>query len=206
MNVKGFGGKTSQFEKVDVVQVRIHATHDGEDVVVTASVVPMICLPPSSSKVRFAKHRYEHLVNLNLADDPDDHTADNEIAMLIGADHYWSIILDEIHRGQAGPVALLSRCGLVLSGPLERGDPDEVGLALLIQADPVAEVLRRFWDTDSIGISSTEEDDVHDQLRDTITFKSGRYEVGLPWKDKVPRMADNYRQAEKRNYGKILRY
>ena len=116
-----------------MVQVRIHATHDGEDVVVTASVVPMICLPPSSSKVRFAKHRYEHLANLNLANDPDDHTSDIKIAMLIGADHYWSIILDEIHRGEAGPGAQASRCGWVLSGPLERGDPDVVGQALLIQ-------------------------------------------------------------------------
>jgi hypothetical protein len=197
MNVRGFGGKNTSFEKVDVVQVRICCA-DEEDVVVTVSVVPTICLPPSSEAVKFAKNRYEHLSTLELADDPDDHSADNEISMLIGADHYWSIMLDGIRRGDGGPVAQESRCGWILSGPLGHAVPNVTDQSLLIQADPIAEVLSRFWETESLGISSTEENDVHDQLRDTITFKDGRYEVGLPWKDKVPGMADNYQQAEKR--------
>ena len=40
-----------------------------------------------------------------------------EISLLIGADHYWDVIKDDIVRGD-GPTAMSSKIGYLLSGPL----------------------------------------------------------------------------------------
>ena len=42
---------------------------------------------------------------------------DNDI--LIGANHYWNIIGKHQVRGEYGPIALGSKLGYVLSGPIE---------------------------------------------------------------------------------------
>jgi hypothetical protein len=42
--------------------------------------------------------------------------------------------------------------------------------------------LRAFWDLESLGILKPERS-VHDEFEGTITFKDGRNEVNLPWKD-----------------------
>ena len=40
---------------------------------------------------------------------------------------------------------------------------------------------RSFWELESFGIPSTDHS-LYNELRDTIVFQNGRYEVQLPWK------------------------
>ena len=75
-----FGGKTAQYQRCGIVQVKLCGV-DHDDVV-TACVVPTICLPPSSQHIELARHKYDHLSCLQLADDPDDKDVNEEIQML----------------------------------------------------------------------------------------------------------------------------
>ena len=57
--------------------------------------------------------------------------------------------------------------------------------------------LKRFWDLESLGISSPEQS-VHSQFIDSISFEHGRYEVHLPWRGVHPVLPDNYETSHKR--------
>ena len=48
--------------------------------------------------------------------------------------------------------------------------------------DPIQEVLRKFWETESIGIVETNHEFTKSFLSH-IQFKEGRYEVALPWQE-----------------------
>ena len=51
--------------------------------------------------------------------------------------------------------------------------------------------LNKFWNLESLGITS-EESSVHQNFCDTITFKDGRYQVKLPWKDEHGKLCNNF--------------
>ena len=114
--------------------------------------------------------------------------------------------------GDSGPMAIYTRLGWVLSGPVEgstcQSDPS-VNLVFSTHVlrcasepsqpennDLIGE-LKRFWDLESLGISSSEQS-VYSQFINTITFRHGRYEVLLPWKDTHPTLPDNYETSLKR--------
>lgn len=61
----------------------------------------------------------------------------------------------------------------------------------------LTEEFKRFWDLESLGISSPERS-VHNQFIDSISFEHGRYEVHLPWRDVHPVLPDNYETSHKR--------
>ncbi len=55
-----------------------------------------------------------------LVADDSSPSNDVDIDILIGADFYWNFVSNESRRGeQPGPVALLTRLGWVLSGPID---------------------------------------------------------------------------------------
>ena len=51
--------------------------------------------------------------------------------------------------------------------------------------------LAEFWDLEAIGISP-EGKTVYERFNKDITFKDGRYEVKLPWKECHVTLPDNY--------------
>lgn len=53
--------------------------------------------------------------NLQLADDQE---GPEDIQMLIGLDNYWRVITGGTIRGKDGPVAVASKFGYILSGPV----------------------------------------------------------------------------------------
>ncbi|XP_077536023.1 uncharacterized protein LOC144148349 [Haemaphysalis longicornis] len=66
----------------------------------------------------------------------------------------------------------------------------------------ISKLLTRFWDLESIGIKAEEEramsnDSVLTNFEDNISKKGQRYEVALPWKERVD-LCDNYAVANKR--------
>ena len=95
---------------------------------------------------------------------------DDGIQLLIGADYYWAFVEGEVLKGSTGPVALRSKLGWILSGPLQ-GDychDDEISRAMLIKTNSIEEerenerplnsVLSRFWEMESMDITENEKD------------------------------------------------
>ena len=57
-----------------------------------------------------------------------------------------------------------------------------------------------------MGIRSVEaEKSIHDKFKEEISFKDGRYEVSLPWKEMHDPLPDNYALSLRRLEGLISR-
>ena len=76
---------------------------------------PVICSPLST---KIEVDQYPHLQGLQLADSFD---SNESIDVLIGFDHYWDFVEDDIVQGEFGPVAIDSKFGWLLSGSTNNG-------------------------------------------------------------------------------------
>ncbi|XP_015760498.1 PREDICTED: uncharacterized protein LOC107339715 [Acropora digitifera] len=100
------------------------------------------------------------------------------VDILVGAGQYWNIANGEIKRGESGPVAMNTRFGWTLCGPVEnapRSETNSVNLA-------ATHVLR--IDTET--------------FKERVTFKNQRYEVDLPWKEAHDPLPDNRSLSQRR--------
>ena len=145
---------------------------------------------------------YEHISGLELAD-RGDISDELEINVLIGSDHYWRIVTGIVSRGTHGPIAIETRLGRVLSGPIGETSQDGMTANLIaacfthtlkIEAFTVEEnletELRKFWELEALGILKDEQS-VYEKFVQQISFKDGRYEVQLPWKESHSLLPDN---------------
>ena len=69
---------------------------------------------------------------LQLADSSLTKDVPTNIDILIGSDHYFDVVTDEIRRGQRGPVAINTIFGWVISGPTQNADKDNSSSTNLI--------------------------------------------------------------------------
>ena len=130
---------------------------------------------------------------MQLADSSDSAQGIN---VLIGSDHYWSVVTGETIAGDTGPVAVSSRLGWLLSGPSDcssivnlthsnvivNGDSDK--LVSVDEGDDIAKALKRFWDTESISIIDDSQDQTEeDSFLGGLQFNDCHYEVHLPWRN-----------------------
>ena len=83
----------------------------------TAYVVPVICAPLQNHATKVAHQYYPHLRGLKLADDPAENPA-LEMDILVGSDSYCYLVTGKVKRGRSDPVALNTKLGWVLSGPV----------------------------------------------------------------------------------------
>ena len=109
-------------------------------------------------------------------------------------------------RSENGPVAVHTRLGWVISGPVDvrAREPNTASVVThILKVDSEMETrrldkqLRKFWELESLGINDTEES-VHDQYRDIVAFKNGRYEMSLLWKDPSIVLPDNFELGMRR--------
>ena len=61
--------------------------------------------PLQKQELTFAKGQYSHLQGIDLADDVDD-SSEVEIELLIGCDHTWKFLMDDVRRGRVNMVQL----------------------------------------------------------------------------------------------------
>ena len=113
LSISSFGGDTTSKYQVDTIRLMLE-TNDG-DVAISALVVPQIAAPVQNF-VNPTLHALPHLRDLQLAH-PVGYSEKFHISLLIGVDHYWEIVGNHIVRG-TGPVAMESKLGYLLSGPL----------------------------------------------------------------------------------------
>ena len=111
---------------------------------------------------------------------------------------------DEIRQAARGPVAINSKLGWLLSGPLSSVDYNHITSTNLIitstdssmastNDDELICSLRCFWEIEAIGITDTlAVQPSTDQFLDHIAFTGDRYEVSLPWKEGPLNFSDHY--------------
>ena len=89
---------------------------NSERIEVNALSVPKFC---SALPSRVDLKDYSHLENLELADHFDSDNDSDSVDMLIGADMYFEVVTGDIIRGNEGPIAVSSKFGWLLSGPVK---------------------------------------------------------------------------------------
>ena len=209
--IKTFGSDYNNLKTVDVVNLCLQNVNNDTTVSIAAHVVPMICSPLNYQAVQFARENHTHLKDITLSECISEEN--RPVDILIGADQYWNIANGEVKRGASGPVAMNTKFGWTLSGPVEnapRSDTHSVNLAAThvlridthrdetdVQDMELNEKLRTFWELESIGIRQ-EENSVLETFNETITFKNQRYEVGLPWKEAHDPLPDNRGLSQRR--------
>ena len=139
---------------------------------------------------------------LALANSVD--VSSKHIDILIGADHYYNIVIGEVIRGSARPVAISSKLGWLLSGPVSFSNNNEsqvcsgsnivdTNLALDIlpsreevvdESCEIFESLDRSWKREYMGIDNEEQTGKY-TLKEIVFMENQRYAVGLPWKDNI---------------------
>lgn len=145
----------------------------------------MICSTlPSITEV----DNYVHLSSLELADCSGGTDLDT-IDVLVGSDYYWKFVTGETRRGTDSLVAVHSTLGWLLSRGINSSYSGVNTCTLLILTnepkcipkvqDPIQEVLRKFWETESIGVVEAN-CKITKYFLSHIQFREGRYEVSLP--------------------------
>ena len=190
LHLNTFGSHNYKTQACAVVRLYLRAHHQGEPVAISALTSPVICSPlPSAIRV----DRYPHLSDLQLADESS--TPRGEIDVLIGSNFYWSIVTGEVVKADEGPVAVNSKLGWLLSGPMDSHEAHQVFHSNVVisgaptnptygvRDDALVNALRRFWEDESLGIVDTPADIVNpNSFMLPISFRDGRYVVSLPWK------------------------
>ena len=85
----------------------------------TALVFPFICKPLTSQPINHARGLYDHPLGIDLVDYADIGDV-LEVDMLIGYDFYWSLITGRVRWGTNGPMAVHTKVGWILLGPVDR--------------------------------------------------------------------------------------
>ncbi|XP_044172645.1 uncharacterized protein LOC114972132 [Acropora millepora] len=158
---------------------------------------PIIC-SPLTERVNLQDH--PHLEELELADSAE---SPDSIDILIGSDHYWDFVTGETIRGEFGPTAVRSKLGWLLSGPTNNSQNGANVISNLVisgdiftngakESDEMSDMLKRFWDVESLGIVDADCDGEFVKRKAEITFNGSHYEVDLPWKGDSFPQSNNY--------------
>lgn len=195
-------------KKCDAVELQLKRPGHSEVFDVKCLSFPTICMPiPSKVNVNFP-----HLQGLEIGDNYNDEHG--TIDILIGVDLYWNCMDGEFIHGDSGPTAMSNKFGWILSGPLQLEDSVNSGCVVtnlvISDCDPLLSIdqeedklnatLRKFWDTESIGIACNkladeceeQSEKQFDSLR--IQRNKDRYEVDLPWSENGPLLNSNHYQ------------
>lgn len=127
---------------------------------VSALVVPFICEPLMYQPTLACAEQYRHLQDLELAD-PANKEEVLGVDLLVGSDNYWDLATGRVRRGSSGPMAIQTRLGWILSGPV---DPLVMSTVLSVCFTHTLKVevcatdadldnqLKTFWELESLGV------------------------------------------------------
>ena len=206
MLIKAFGSEQEEWV-CDVVMTGLR-TVGGVRLELPLHSVPIICEPLSPHQAISLCKMCDNLIPLNLANFDDGGTEMPE-DILIGSDHYWTIVTGEVVRRETGPIATGTHLRMVLSGPTCSATKGASAVSVItahimridfqeVHTDEGKELsLEKFWDLESLGIRSNEVSTL-ENLDENIIVKNGHYEVSLPWKETHPDLPDNYEHSKKR--------
>ena len=200
----------------EVVRVELELTERKKVGVINAYVVDKIS-EVANEHLELIKHDYEHLKGIWFSDVSRSEEA-LEIDILPGTDFLHEFQNGQVVRGRPGePVALKTKFGWVLSGPL-RGktvnSSEQINvnfvsslppnpLHVLDTSLPLDNEVKKMWDLETLGICK--ENEIHEEFLDNISFTGSRYSVKLPWKMRHAPLPTNYSLAFSRLKGQLRR-
>lgn len=214
LSIATFGSTQQHLKACPMVKVGMKVK-DSTTLHLSLFVVPVICDPLVSQPISVCASQYPHLASLDLADEAEGN-ANLEVDLLIGSDIYWDLVTGGVSRGTHGPVAIHTKLGWVLSGPIQSEGMMHSHTNLVVSThvlridaqspsnDDLQEQLHSFWDLESLGIVGPEKT-LYDEFLSTVAYSSGRYEVTLPWKKHHKFLLDNYHLCLKRLKGLLHR-
>ena len=189
LHLNTFGSNCYKTQTCAVVRFYIRGLQNGKPVAISALTSPTICSPlPTAIRV----NRYAHLCDLQLADESG--TPRNEIDILIGSNFYWSVVTGEVVKADEGPVAVNSKLGWLLSGPMDSEEVHSVSHSNVVISgtlanatcdtsdDALFKCLREFWEVESLGIVDPPNTVTPNSFVPSILFGDKHYTVKLPWK------------------------
>ena len=132
-----------------------------------------------------------------------------DVDIIIGNDYYGQLITGKIIKTEnEALIAIESKFGWLLSGPVQNKSNHENDLNTLcqrIEITPVQEskldnLLTKFWEISKIPEESDKNDDIITDFQKTIRFNeaTGRYNVGLPWKQNKQDLPTNFILSKRR--------
>ena len=206
--IKTFGNNNTT-EILEKVELRIKCLF-GRTIRIVCYVKD-ICSPLNGQYINLASEKYKHLHNLKLADS-DLRSGNMKVDVLIGADFYWSFVENTTIRGYHNdPIALKSKLGFLLSGPIfvkkvfensETGSCVNTAHVMLVESSLspgslVKESMTSVW---GIGEFDNSNFEVIDRFRLTIKYNETQkqYSVRLPFKIDHHPICDNYDLCIKR--------
>ena len=182
----------------DVVQIQIQTL---TRITITCAVLENICHPLPRQPIKLATETYPYLAGIRLADFHNDN-ADVKIYILFGVDCYYEFVTS-IRKGAVTrvPVAIYTRVGWVVGGPVAEKEASEVSSShfctfhsVITHDEKLENLVEAFWNLDSIGIKDDEDESFYRTFATGLNFDkaAGIYEVGLPWKPCQLLLPDNY--------------
>lgn len=171
--------------KVDLI---IFAIHDSN----TPITISALVLPRLNNYIRNSNgsiEKWGHLKNLNLAD--NDPFTSKRCDMIIGADHYGSLLLKGLKKGPLGsPTAQNSLLGWILSGPTNSLNCISVPKTLAhhnVDIPSLQQDLQRFWEIEECyeKVNLTADEIICEEyfVNTYSRTDDGRYIVRLPFKE-----------------------
>lgn len=163
MTIMTFGDAQGSDRVCEYLEVGLKLKN-GQNQIVTLFSVPMICETLIAHPLAECREACPHLTGLELADDPGDNQQ-LQVDVLIGSDHYWDLITGRLRKGISGPVAIHTKLGWVLSGPISSRQTDKshslVTHSLHVNSQPsevqaLNETMKSFWELESFGIPTTD--------------------------------------------------
>ena len=215
--VKTFAAEEGKVQVCSLVDLSV-MTRDGLDMCLSLLSIPTICEPLTGQPINYATSRFQYLSGLDLADSSDGKDC-LEVGVLIGVDQYWKIVTGKVVKGIAGPTAIETAFGWVLSGPvlgltleptvtcLSTVHMMKVDASVCSAQQEIANLenrLQAFWDLETLGIKESETS-VYDNFMESVSFNNGRYCVRLPWKSPRVLLPDNFDLSQKRLFNLLKR-
>ena len=213
MRIVTFGSQEEQLQACELVKLCV-SLKGGCTQSLSLFSVPHICEPLMCQPLSFCPSRFEHLSGLDLAD-PTNGSSSLQVDVLIGSDQYWELTTGQARRGELGPVAIETKLGWVLSGPVPAPSCHQTPTCLITHtlridslssqdAQILDDQLKKFWSLESFGVAAAD-DPVLGEFDSSVRFTEGRYEVSLPWKDPNQVLPSNYQLCRKRLHGLLRR-
>ncbi|XP_045023522.1 uncharacterized protein LOC123467802 [Daphnia magna] len=192
-------GSTGLSNKPSVYEVVEFTLMDKKDkpIYIKAIVVDQVA-KPLEDKHRERINSLPHLKKLDLAHPTIKNDIFN-IELLIGADFYWSIVEDEKPIRGDGPVAVRSRIGYLVSGPLPGTAHESPNPVIPLHVTAIEELdVSCLWSLESLGIHPQKEnsEEAAEYARENIKYQDGKYVAKFPWKKEHPDLPPNFKMVQ----------
>ncbi|XP_040079550.1 uncharacterized protein LOC115321332 [Ixodes scapularis] len=215
LRLNTFDHSTSRPQRRRLVQVRLHSQYGQEECVIEAVEVPFICkdvvqVPVDHEFVRRKMKNGRRIADMLFSPLA---TAEEGISLLVGSDQMWRVNGDQVLHCKKNQklVAISTIFEWTFQGPVSnhrslKGSTSSMVCVLRTKCsrnENVGDILRRFGELESIGISDQpsnkmeEENELLNEFSRTIRKVNGLYGVGLPFRVVAGELKDNHRLALK---------